>query len=327
MKYFANLEKLSIELQEKSSNLEEYLYGVDVRRSVRWNEIVFLLEFCHDALSASASDADNSVISRKSIPDAQRIKEIETLIGTLLIDELFLDKPDTFGSIYALRPSSQGVKPLSSSFRRDTFQEPFSSILGRDSTNMEYFDLLTESWIYGEMFDRDLSWKRSKEFLAFSSHFYLLYLALGELTDLKHAIENFRKQKLPEWTSSDSLDIPPNEEATRQSSENAKVTTYMPKDYGSSEPRWMHLGRPAHNVLLHIPHILLCMLLPFLYKLSLHNTRKAHMLTLSNFSLLLLLRFPGSLLQPASPTRTQETLKTATPEGVMITTARGQIIE
>ena len=73
-------------------------------RLVRWNEIVFLLELCHDALSTEASDADNSVFSRQSIPDTQRIKEIETLIGSLLVDELSLDKPDAFGSIYALRP-------------------------------------------------------------------------------------------------------------------------------------------------------------------------------------------------------------------------------
>jgi hypothetical protein len=242
MKYFADLEKLSTELQEKSSNLEQYLYGVDPRRSPRWNEIVFLLELCHGALSASANDTETSVPAGKSHPDAQRIREIETLIGSLLIDELFLDKPDTFGSIYALRPSSQGVKPLSSSFRLDTFQE-LCSILGRDSTNMEYLNL---PWKYGEMFDRDISWKRSRQFLAFSSHFYLHYLALGELADLESAIVNFRQQKLPEWTSLDSLDMPPNEEVTSQSSEDtrtASMMTYMPKDYGYSEPRWMHSGR------------------------------------------------------------------------------------
>ena len=192
-------------------------------RLVRWNEIVFLLELCHDALSTEASDADNSVFSRQSIPDTQRIKEIETLIGSLLVDELSLDKPDAFGSIYALRPRTQGVKPSSSSFRLNTFQELFL-LLGRDSTEMEYFNSSAESWGNGEMFDSDISWKRSRKFLAFSSHFYLLYLALGELADLKHAIENFRKQKLPGWTSLDSLDIPPNE-LTRQSSEDTRTTS------------------------------------------------------------------------------------------------------
>jgi hypothetical protein len=213
MKYFADLGKLSIELQEKSSNLEEYLYGVDVGRLVRWNEIVFLLEFCHDALSTSPSDADNSVLSRKSTPDTQRIKEIETLIGSLLVDELFLDKPDAFGSIYALRPPAQGVKPSSSSFRIHTFQE-LSLLLGRKSTKVEYLNSSAESWKNGEM--NDISPQRSRKFLALSSCFYLMYMALGEFADLKHTIQIFRQQKLPGWTSLDSSDIPPTEDGTRR---------------------------------------------------------------------------------------------------------------
>ena len=208
MKYFADLEKLSMELQKKSSNLEEYLYGDDVCRLVRWNEIVFLLELCLDVLSTSPSNADNSGISSKLIPDTQRIKEIETLIGSLLVDGLFLSKPDSFGSIYALRPRTQGVEPSSSSFRLETFQE-LSLLLGRDSTEMEYLKSSTESWENGEMFDSDISPQRSREFLALSSCSYLMYMALGELTDLKHTIEKFRLQKLPEWTSLDSSDIPP----------------------------------------------------------------------------------------------------------------------
>jgi len=214
MKYSADLERLSIELQEKSSNLEEYLYGIDVARLVRWNEIVFLLELCHDALLADSRDADNSVFSHKSIPDTRRFKEIETLIGSLLVDELFLDKPDVFGAIYALRSRIQGVKSSSSSFRLDTFQE-LSLLLGRDSTEMEYLNSSVESWKNGEMFASDIGSQRSREFLALSSSFYLMYMALGELADLKHTIETFRQQKLPEWTSPD---IPPTEDGTKQGS-------------------------------------------------------------------------------------------------------------
>ena len=206
MKYFADLEKLSVELQEKSSNLEEYLYGDDMGRLVRWNEIVFLLELCHDALSTSPSDAE-----RKSISDTQRIKEIETLIGSLLVDELFLDKPDAFGSIYALRPRTQGVKPSSSSFRLDTLQQ-LSLLLGRDLTETEYLNSSAEFWRNGELFDSDTSSQRSRKFLALSSCSYLMYMALGEFADLKHTIEIFRQQKLPEWTSLDSSDIPPTED-------------------------------------------------------------------------------------------------------------------
>jgi hypothetical protein len=212
MKYFADLEKLSIELQEKPSNLEEYLYGVDVVRLVRWNEIVFLLELCHDALSTSASDADNSVFSRKSIPNTQRIKEIEILIGSLLVDELFLDKPDAFGSIYALRPRTQGVKPSSSSFRLETLRE-LSLLLKRDYPNS-----FAESWRNGEMFDSDTSSQRSRKFLALSSCFYLMYMALGDFADLKHTIQTFRQQKLPGWTSLGSSGIPPTEDGTRRAS-------------------------------------------------------------------------------------------------------------
>ena len=214
MKSFANLKRLSIELQEKSSNLEEYLYGDDVYRLVRRNEIVFLLELCHDALSTSPSDADNSIFSRKSILDTPRVKEIETLIGSLLVDELFLDKPDIFGLVYALRPRTEGVKPSSSSFRLDTFQE-LSLLLGRDLTEMEYLNSSAESWKNGEMFDNDISSQRSREFLALSSFFYLMYMALGELADLEHTIETFWQQKLPELTS---LDIPPTEDGTKQGS-------------------------------------------------------------------------------------------------------------
>ena len=250
MKYFADLEKLSIELKQKSSNLEEYLYGVDPGRSARWNKIVFLLELCCDALSASAINTDSSILSRNSLPDTQRSREIEILIGSLLIDELSLDKPDTFGSIYALHLSSQGLQPFSSSFRRDTFQE-LSLILGRGS-DVEYLNSPTEHWIYGELLDRDISWKRSKTFLALSSHFYLLYLALGEPSDLKYTIENFRKQKLPEWTLR-SVNTSPTEDVMKRNSEdkNASInypqTTrpmplYVPEDYGYSDPPGMQSG-------------------------------------------------------------------------------------
>jgi len=221
MKYFADLEKLSIELKQKSSNLEQYLYGVDPGRSARRNEIIFLLELCHDALSASARNADNGVFSRNSLPDTQRIREIEILIGSLLIDELFLDKPDTFGSIYALRPSSEGPKPSGLSVTPDTFQE-LSSILGRDVT-------FTEPRIDGETFDPHLN---ARECLALSSHFYLLYLARGELLDLQCTIENFRRQKLPEWTLY-SLGIPPTEEVTRRSlaDKSASISGYVAQSH------------------------------------------------------------------------------------------------
>ncbi|KIM48523.1 hypothetical protein M413DRAFT_80533 [Hebeloma cylindrosporum] len=221
MKYFANLEKLSIELQQKELNLEQYLYGNDSGRAARWKEIVFLLQLCHDALSAPASDAVHGPLSCAPLPDMQRIREIETLIGSLLVDELYFDKRDAFRSINALRTSSHGFEHYSSSFRRDTFRQ-VSSILGRDSTSMESFNSPVE--FYGEMFDRDISWKRSRNFLAYSSHLYLLYLALGELADLQQVIKNFREQKLPESTSLDSLDLPPTEEVTNRNSDLSRDT-------------------------------------------------------------------------------------------------------
>jgi len=238
MKYFADLEKLSVEFKQKSSNLEEYLYGVDPGRSARQNEIIFLLQLCHGALSASARNVDDSILSRNSLPDTQRIREIEILIGSLLIDELFLDKPDTFGSIYALRPSSQAPKPFTSSFERGVFQK-VSSILGRDSADMTYLDSPTAPWRYEEMLDHDIGWKRSKRFLAFSSYFYLLYLALGELSDLKHTIENFRKLKLPtkEQISKDKNASMDNPDRTGPS------PIYIPQDHGFPNPPWMQLGR------------------------------------------------------------------------------------
>jgi hypothetical protein len=210
MKYFANLEKLSIELQEKSSNLEEYLYGVDPGRSAQWNEIVFLLEFCHDALLASA----NSALAHESLPGAQRIREIESLIGSLLVDELSLDKPDLLEFIYSLRLSSE-IKPFSSGFRLDTFRK-LSLFLGRDSTGMEYLKPPFKLWKYEEMFTTKIDSKGSRKILALSSCFYLLYLALGELADLKHTIEIFRQQELPEWTFFHSSDTPSKEKVTRR---------------------------------------------------------------------------------------------------------------
>ena len=211
MKYFADLENLSTELKQKSSNLEEYLYGVDPRCSARWNEILFLLELCREALSPSAGHADNNILSHNPLPDTQRIRAIETLIGSLLVDELFLDEPDTFASIYALRPSSHGPQHFSSDFRRDSLQQLYS-ILGRDSTNMEYFN---------STHDHDLD---TRELVASSSRFYLLYLALGEPSDLKNTIEIFRKQKLPEVTLGSS-NIPPTEEleVARQSSPSGRL--------------------------------------------------------------------------------------------------------
>ena len=240
MKYFVDLEKLSIELKQKSSNLEEYLYGVGPGRSARQNEIIFLLELCHDGLSASARNADSSILSRNSLPDTQRIREIEILIGSLLVDELFLDKPDTFGSINALRPSSQGLKPFTSNFKRSTFQK-VSSILGRSSTDVAYLNSPTADWRYGEI-DHDVGWKRSKRFLAFSSYFYLLYLALGELSDLKRTIENLRKLKLPteEQSSEDKNASIINPDKT------GPLRQYIPgypEDHGFPNPPWMRLGR------------------------------------------------------------------------------------
>lgn len=201
MKYFADLEKLSIELREKSSNLEQYLYGVDPGRSARWNEIVFLLELCHGTLSASANDTDTSVLVHESLPDAQRIREIESLIGSLLVDELSLDKPGTFEYIYSLRLSS-GVKPSSSGFRLKTFQK-ISLFLGQFRK-------------YEALLATKIDETGSKGLLALSSCIYLLYLALGELADLKRTIEKFRQQELPPWTSFHSSDTLPSEEVRRR---------------------------------------------------------------------------------------------------------------
>ena len=213
MKYFANLEKLSLELKENSPNLEQYLYGVESGRSARWNEILFLLKLCHDTLCAPASDADARVLSRKPLPDTRRIREIEFLVASILIDEY---KPNTFGEIYALRPRPHGVKPSSSSCRFDTFRS-LSLLIGRDPTRMERLHSSREPWKYGETFD-DIGSKRSRKLLELSSDFYLIYFALGELADLKHTIDIFRRQKLPEWTSLDSSDTPPIKMITKQGS-------------------------------------------------------------------------------------------------------------
>jgi hypothetical protein len=208
MKYFADLEKLSIELEQKSSNLERYMdVGVDPRCSARWNEIVFLLELCHDALSASASDMDPSALSRKSLPNTQRIKEIDCLIGSLLIDELFLDIPDTFASIYAFRRVKHSRSRLG-------ILKSLSLIMGRDPRKMEDLDSSIEPWKYGETLDSEIGSRRSRDLFALSSEFYLAYLALGELAGLQHTIHVFRQQKLPGWTSLDPL----TEEFTRQGS-------------------------------------------------------------------------------------------------------------
>jgi len=207
MKYFADLEQLSIELKKKSSNLEQYLYGVDPGHSAAWNKMVFLLELCYEALSASANDMYTSAPAHKSLPDAQRIKEIESLIGSLLVDELSLDRPDAFEFMYSLRP---GIKPSSSGFRLGTLRKIFS-FLGRDSTGMEYLNQPIKLWKYEEIFTTKIDSKGSRNLLALSSCFYLLYLALGELADLKHTIDIFRQQELPEWTSFHNSDAPPPE--------------------------------------------------------------------------------------------------------------------
>ena len=214
MKYFADLEQLSIELKTKSSTLENYLYGADPGRSTRWNEMIFLLELCHDALSASPNHMDTSALVHESLPDAQRIKKIESIIGSLLVNELSLDKPDASEFIYSLRLSSE-IKPSSSDFRLDTFRQ-LSSFLGRDTTGMEYLNPRIELWKYAEMFTTKIDTRGSRNFLALSSSFYLLYLALGELADLKYTIEIFRQQELPEWTSFHSSDTPPPKEVMRR---------------------------------------------------------------------------------------------------------------
>ena len=213
MKYFADLEKLSIELQEKLSNLEQYLYGIDPGRSARWNEMIFLLELCCGTLSTSANDADSNVLPHESLPDAQRIREIESLIGSLLVDELSLDKPDAFEFIYSMRLFSE-IKPSSSDFRLGTFRQ-ISSFLGRDSTGMEYLNAPIKLWKYEEIFTSKIDSEGSRKLLELSSCFYLLYLALGELADLKHTVEIFRQQELPAWTSFHSSDTPPSEEVRR----------------------------------------------------------------------------------------------------------------
>ena len=158
----------------------------------------------HGALLASAN-MDTGVPVRKSLPDAQRIWDIESIIGSLLIDELSLDKPDGLEFIYSLRPLSPGIEPSSSSFRLDTFRK-LCSFLGRDSAGMEYLNRPIKLWKYEEIFTTKIDSRGSKKLLALSSCFYLLYLALGELADLKHTIEIFRQQELPDWTSFDSSD-------------------------------------------------------------------------------------------------------------------------
>ena len=202
-----------MELKENSPNLEQYLYGVESGRSTRWKEIIFLLKLCYDTMCAPTSDADARALSRKPLPDTRRIKEIEFLVASILIDEY---KPNTFREIYALRPRPHGVKPSRFSSRLDTFRS-ISLLIGRDPTRMEHLDSSIEPWKYGEIFD-DIGSRRSRKLLELSSDFYLIYLALGELADLKHTIDIFRRQKLPEWTSLDSSDTPPTEIIMRKGS-------------------------------------------------------------------------------------------------------------
>jgi hypothetical protein len=66
------------------------------------------------------------------------------------------------------------------------------------------------------IFTTKIDSRGSRKLLALSSCFYLLYLALGELADLKHTIEIFRQQELPEWTSFHSSDTPSPEEVIRR---------------------------------------------------------------------------------------------------------------
>ena len=216
MKYFADLEQLSIKLKTKSSTLEKYLYGVDPGRLARWNESVFLLELCRaSTLSAAPNDVDTSVLAQESLPDAHRIREIESLIGSLLVGELSLDKPDAFEFIYSLRPLSSEIKPSSSDFRLDTFRK-LSSFLGRDLTGMEYLNSPITLWKYEKMYTTKIALRGPRKLLALSSCFYLLYLALGEVADLKHTIEIFRQQELPERMSFHSSNTPSPEEVIRQ---------------------------------------------------------------------------------------------------------------
>ena len=102
---------------------------------------MFLLEVCCGTLSVSVSDMGTT---HKSLPDACRIREMESLIGSLLVNELSLDKPDAFEFIYSLCLSS-GIKPSSSGFRLNTFRK-ISSFLGRDSTGMEYLNAPIKLW-------------------------------------------------------------------------------------------------------------------------------------------------------------------------------------
>jgi len=197
MQCFANLEKLSFELNKSSSNLAQYFCGADPDRSARCDEMVFLLEFCHDALSPTPSNAEHNLFSPKSLPpDTTRIKEIDSLLGSLLIDELSLDKPGAFESICALRPVSQGAKPFSLNFKIDTLKKVYS-ILGRVSTGTEDFNSSIE-WKDGKLSLSEIGSRSLENLLSLSSDFYLLYLALGEPSDLKWTIECFRQQKFLE---------------------------------------------------------------------------------------------------------------------------------
>jgi hypothetical protein len=222
MRYIADLAQLSMELKKKSSNLEQYICGTDPGRSARWNEMIFLLGVCHDALLPSTTDTNHSV--RKSFPpDTKRIRGIESLLGSLLIDELSLDNRSAFESIYALRPLSQGTKPYTFDFKINTF-EKLSSILGRVSAGTEYLS----SWKDEQLSVRDTGSGRSRNLLALSSDLYLLYLALGEPADLKQMIECVRK--LPEWRSFDSSKLLPAKEDTRRGSLPGHATRPISED-------------------------------------------------------------------------------------------------
>jgi len=207
MKYFANLEQLSIDFKKNSMNLEQYLSGNDPALSARWNEMIFLLELCHNALLPPVSNMIYSVPSQKSHPPGStHIKEIEFLLGSLLINELSLDSPGTFESIYALR-LSPGTKSSSFNVRMDTFKQ-LSLILGQVSMGTEYLN----SWKDGQLSVSEDGSGRCKNLLALSSDLYLLYLALGNPTELKQTIKYLRQQKLSEWSSLGSGHIPPTEE-------------------------------------------------------------------------------------------------------------------
>jgi hypothetical protein len=91
----------------------------------------------------------------------------------------------------------------------------------------------------GQLSISEIGPRHSDNFLSLSSDLYLLYLALGESSDLKQTIDYFRQQKFLECTPPDSTRIPPAEERTKRSSRHMPAIILYDVPGHSSSHRWI----------------------------------------------------------------------------------------